>query len=399
MGVAHADCDDPREAINEAQQATFEARLDEAHEALGRAEVAFGCGSIADPNTIADLWLIEGALLAFSGDNEGAKDSFGAAARTVPDRWIPDLGDALFKLYQEAAAKEHGSGTVAVKPTLDRYVGAVDGVQVEFPAAVTDGLHLVQVGQDPENMLFAKIIWLSSEQNVVVNTRLKEVIEEEPPAVVAAPEQEPKPEPAQAAPVATAPAPEETEIPAPTVAEETEPGLGVFAYVGTGGELIVGAFTDVSKWENNSVVGSWVEPSVKFLVPLSLGVELRPGALWLRWQLGISPVVGGKYVFGSRTNETAGTGELIDGEGLEEPNSSSFALTGLGLVGGVIDKTQIGAGMILHWPARVGLRGSVGWQIAEAPLYLEFRPGLNITTIGEAEFSSSVILAFKPRLN
>ena len=55
IGLAHADCEDPQLAIHAAKQATFEADLYKAHEELARAEAAFGCGQIADPNTIADL--------------------------------------------------------------------------------------------------------------------------------------------------------------------------------------------------------------------------------------------------------------------------------------------------------------------------------------------------------
>ena len=155
IGVAHGACEDPQAAVDEAKQATLELDIDRANTALAKAEESFSCGKVVDQKTLADLWLIEGTLAIFSQDPEAAKDSFAAAARTVPNHWIPELGDEYFKAYQESISLDESTGVVELNPKLDQYIGAVDGVVTEFPAELGGGFHLVQVGLSPDDIKFA----------------------------------------------------------------------------------------------------------------------------------------------------------------------------------------------------------------------------------------------------
>ena len=385
--AAHAACDDPKVAVDDALQATFLGDFDGAHKALGRAEEAFGCGTLADTTTLADFWLVEGSLLHYQGDVAGSKESYASAARIAPERWNPDLGEALYKVYQEASSNELGQGSIDLKPKLEHYIGALDGTEVSFPVEVPEGLHLLQVGKNSEEVMFGKIVWVSPGDTSVVPTGIKEeapkvtpppVEEPEPPVVSVAPTTEPQDEsqPVEA-PIS---APSEATVTPPAVVETEQ--LGILAYVATGGELILGSEATIE-----TPFQVLTEPDLKLAVPVHIGLELQPTSFWLRAEFGMAPMATGHYLYYTlgATNE-------------EEYRSVKSAITGVALIGGMLGNFQLGGGVAVFWPARLGLRGSASMQFGDLPVHLELRPGLNLTTDTSLEFTGAAFLSYRPRI-
>ncbi|MCA9492422.1 MAG: hypothetical protein KC621_20960 [Myxococcales bacterium] len=355
-GVASAeDCpsrDDRLDLIDSAERSLVEADVDAAEATRRELEAALGCGAVANPEMLARMWLVEGALLSLGGDETTAAASWQAAARVSPGTWNPDLGDMLRTIYETALqTSPSGSTPLSVEPELFRWIGAVDGeVITRFPITVDPGLHLVQVGASEDDVRFARIVMAFPDTPVVVVTGLVEPTKEEP-----------KPEPvAENPPPEIAPPPEPVEHPP------------VSLHAAIGGAVGLGRPSDTTD-----------EPAVKLLVPVETGVVFRPvNAAWIRAALRAGQLMNGEFAygdaFGEATSPTTVGFDIAGGLGARQGD--------LGLLAGY------------HWPGRVAFRGTVAVQLGALPAAIEGRIGMDVLTNGAPETAFDVLLAFRPRL-
>ncbi len=172
VGAARAGCDEAEAYVTRAEQAMLEARLDDAASALRDAEVAFSCGPVADPEVLVRFWLAQGARETAVGDVRAAAVSFRAAASLAPDHWPVDYGIKPYIQYKAAAELWLGEGIIQLHPEPGARVTALDGTIAPFPVTTLEGLHLVQVGQDPEAMEFASLVTVRSTEPTMVLTGL-----------------------------------------------------------------------------------------------------------------------------------------------------------------------------------------------------------------------------------
>jgi hypothetical protein len=103
---------------------------------------AFGCGTLADPAQLTRFWRAEAAILAATGEAAAADSALTAAGRLLGSEGLP----------------APVMGKVQLEELSTGYLGAVDGSVRTFPAELPAGLHLVQVGTAPEQMVGARIV-------------------------------------------------------------------------------------------------------------------------------------------------------------------------------------------------------------------------------------------------
>lgn len=342
---------DRLDLVEAAERALVEADLAAADARLRELEAAVGCGPLAEPELLGRMWLVEGAWLTLQGDAEAAADSWRAAARVAPGRWVVEYGAKLRKAYEDAnAAPPRGDTLITLDPPLFRWIGAVDGEVVAFPATVPAGLHIVQVGPDEDHVAFSRILLAFPDTPSVVVTGLLE--------------------PTTTAP---APAPAATE-PEPQVVEKPPRDPGALAlHVGIGGDAIVG----------RPVVGEAAdEPGVKIVLPVETGLTVRPArSVWVRTAVVAGPLLGGAFVY-----------EDQYGEGV------SPAALGAHLAGGYgAPQGDIGALVGVQWPGRVVARALLGGVLGRSPLRLEGRVGIDGAIGRSPEPAFSLVLSFAPR--
>ena len=172
LAWATTDCPDRQALLDVVQAAVVEADLDAAEAGLSALEDAFACGTVADPQQLARMWLLEGAWLSFIGDTAGAIACWNAANRVAPNLWIPDLGDELRADYETATPLD-GSGHIDVEPVLFwGSIAAVDGQMTALPLEVAPGLHLVQAGTAGDEIAIGRIISVTPNSTAVVATGL-----------------------------------------------------------------------------------------------------------------------------------------------------------------------------------------------------------------------------------
>lgn len=182
LGLAQAACPDPDQAVDALVGALEAEDLDRAAFASKEAEAAVGC-SFAAPDTLARLWLAQGALDARRGALTAANDAFAAAQRLNPSLWLADAMVGLRRQVEVAVASaEQGSGSLQLQPLPQGWAVSVNG-RVGVPLdAVPAGLTLVQVGPEAGEARFARFVYLVPGQQLVLQTGLQD-----PPLVEAAP--------------------------------------------------------------------------------------------------------------------------------------------------------------------------------------------------------------------
>ncbi|HHO50399.1 MAG TPA: hypothetical protein ENK18_05880 [Deltaproteobacteria bacterium] len=170
-GVVWAsDCPERTEILAELELAVQEGRFEEADVERTRLVEAFGCGAAAGSETLARMWLAEAVILSSFGDEDGADDALKAAGRIAPDLWLDAYGPAFQARWFEAQASEVLPGRLRLQPMPEGHVALIDGEVTELPGFVPSGLHVTQVGPSPNNIAFAKEVFLLPDQDLVVRT-------------------------------------------------------------------------------------------------------------------------------------------------------------------------------------------------------------------------------------
>lgn len=340
----------PDVAIQQALTAYLRGDLVAAEAELGAAREAWGCGDVADRQSLTHFWLVDGAVSFASGDLVSAADALGAARSIAPELWLADLPDELRELHR-TMADATGRGALLFEPSLGIREVWVDGASVVGPAAVPTGAHLVQIGDGAGHVAFADTVFVGENLTVRVVTQLPAIDAPAPevPAVEPAP-----PDPPEPMPVVPTPSPSPVTV-----------------------HVVAGA--DVT-WGRALDVGGVQEPGVRVGVPLELAVGWRVSGWWARLHLG--------------------AGWLANGPVLAATELGSFS-TGWRLDAHVSGARHLGpvhAGVMtgIQWPGRVALRGLVG-TTALNPLFVELRGGLNLTTERPIEPSVQLVagIAFR----
>lgn len=341
--------------VDQAEQKLVEADLVAADLTLRSLEKALGCGALAESELLARMWLVEGAWLTLQGDPQAAVDSWKAAARVAPGRWVEAYGPSLREAYEEAAAEPASTEAARIEldPPLFQWIGAVDGVVTQFPARVAPGLHLVQVGPSEDDIRFARVLVAIPSAPSVVVTGL---VEPTSPFDVGG-----------SGPPGGKP---------PKVRKDPRPLPHASLYVGAGSDL---AFGRAVAREGE---GAASEPGVKVMFPLETGLVVRPGRGFFRVAGSAGYLVGGKFLYDDRygDTETAASlgGHLVGG-----------AWSGLGDMGLLVG---------FQWPDRIPIRGVVGGRLPRFPLLVEGRLGMNAAFGRTPEPAVDVVVALVPSL-
>jgi hypothetical protein len=338
--------------LDEAERALVEADLDTTDLKLRELEAALACGPLAEGELLGRLWLVEAAWLTMQGDALAAGDSWRAAARVAPGRWVENFGKQLRESYEAATAETPvGTATLSLDPPLFRWVGSVDGRVVEFPAQVPPGLHLVQVGSDESHVVFARMVVAYPSTPIVVQTGLVEPTT----AFVGDPAEPGEP-------------PREEKLP-----KEPLPAPTSSLFVAGGANLAIGK--PVGE-------GEGAEPGVKVVLPIETGLTLRPGRAWIRWVGLAGPLVGGNFRYTDKFGET----------------STPVALGTLLAAGASAGQGDMGLMAGFQWPDRVPVRGVVAGRLPRFPGQFEGRLGMNAAFGRTPEVAFDVVFALTPAL-
>lgn len=166
VATAQATCD-PVALVDQLEKAVLDARFDDA-EAISKQMVeAFGCSPRADQAVLARLWNAESVMLDGFGESSAADDALRAAFRTSPTTWNPAFGEGR-RTRQQALGNAGAPGLVRIEPLTPGTFAAIDGEMVQLPATVAPGLHLVQIGREPNAIYDARIIDLPAASDVVL---------------------------------------------------------------------------------------------------------------------------------------------------------------------------------------------------------------------------------------
>lgn len=340
--------------LDDAERALVEADLDTTDRKLRELETALSCGSLAEEELLGRLWLVEAAWLTMQGNGIAAGDSWRAAARVSPGRWIEDFGKQLRESY-EAATGEPPTGKAQLKldPPLFRWVGAVDGRVVEFPAELSPGLHLVQVGSSEDQIRFSRMVVAYPSIPIVVATGLVEPLTDfigTPVPTEPVPDQKPPRDP-------------KTPLPAPASS----------LYIASGAALAVG---------RPAGEGDGAEPSVKVVLPLETGVVIRPGRAWIRATAVAGPLFFGRFQYDDRYGAT----------------NSPVALSALLAAGASASQGDMGLMVGAQFPDRIPVRGIVAGRLPHFPAQIEGRLGTNILFDRPPEVAFDLVFALAPAL-
>lgn len=343
-----ADCD-PNESVVRGLQAWLAKDAPGARVALDEAVVAYGCSPIAEPQTLARYWLLDGVLLAAAGEREESTGSFAAARRVAPDVWLQQLGPEPRTAWSTAEAPP-GTGTIRVDPLPPRGLLWFDGVSAESPE-VPAGLHLVQVGApDRPEAFFATVVWVDPSVSVRV---------EVPPVPV----------PAASVPVIPVPVVAPEPLATYPALPEPDPAIRLEVHALTGASAALGT-ADAHQGDR--------EPQFKVAVPLDLGIGVAGGLGFARLQFGGAFLVDGRYL--ART---------ADGEAIARTTRFD-----VGAAAGLGDSVRVGIAGGVQWPSRIAGRLLLGWSPI-APLVGELRLGANFTTAQEIEPAVELLIGVR----
>lgn len=152
---AFATCGDPADHLDDAELHLAESRYELAGDAVAAADSAIECGATVDTETLARLWLVDGAVALAEGDSARAALALTAAHRTAPELWLSVLGDDVRAVRDAAIAEETLQGTLDLSPRPA--TARVDTVDTVLPAELPVGLHLVQLGPDGAYVEFVEL--------------------------------------------------------------------------------------------------------------------------------------------------------------------------------------------------------------------------------------------------
>jgi hypothetical protein len=349
LGAQAAPCDVDQDVMA-AYGALVKGELPEAERALGSAEKALGCAAHpSDPQSLGRFWLVEGALLAATGDPE-ASVSFAAARRVAPELWLPDLGETARRLW-DGAAPEGATGKLALDLELFWREATVDGEPWDGEP-VPAGLHALQLQEADGRPCYGAMIYVGAGTVTNVTTGL--------------PPEAPPPE---------APRPPRTGSPL---------DLALEAELATGASLVVGTSQVVTLPE-----GTLREPGVKLVLPLMLSGRVRRGDLWAQLEGGVGWLVAGPYLSVNAEGELHRTSLRLD--------------TALG---GGADIGPIDLGLLtgIQWPGRLSERLVASFDLpasadllTEEPLSLGIRAGFNLATDRPIEPGLEVLVGARLR--
>ncbi|MCA9488530.1 MAG: hypothetical protein KC621_01365 [Myxococcales bacterium] len=331
-----AECDVNTEVVS-AYGALLGGDTAQAGDLLGHAEDHLSCTTgLVDPQSLARFWLVEGALLLATGEDD-PDPSFAAARRVAPDLWLPNLGDAARDRWS-SATDESGDGRLELDVDVTDGVVAVDGRAIALTEPVVPGLHAIQVADARGRTLYGAVVYVGSGTVTTVTTNLPQD---------------------RFAPPAPAPAP--TPVPAPTPAPRPA-GESAVRPVFT---VLTGASTSFGEALEATDGGrTLTEPGVKLVVPLELSAGVRAGAGWARLAAGGGWLVGGPWLSAKADGTLHTTPLRVD----------------VGLAGGfATGDLRLGAASGIAWPGRLSERLLAGLDLG-GPLTAELRAGVNVAT-------------------
>lgn len=223
------DCAEVDFVVNEVEENVLNFYLEDAEDALRRAEVAFACDTVSSPELLARLWNAEAMMATFQSREDDALELFAAAGRVSPDTWNENYGEDAKATYTKANTPaqvdgvdvEPATGGLELRPALfEGWSFLVDGQVVDVGAPIVAGVHLVQITDADGTGVFAKFVSIMSSGIMTLNTDLER-------PTVTAPEGDVEPEATGVEGDATPPAddpPEEDNdvVPDDGVAEATD---------------------------------------------------------------------------------------------------------------------------------------------------------------------------------
>ncbi len=351
-------CGSIEEAVSAAEEALLLVDLAEPRAALARAEAILGCGWLDDPAWLARFWLIEGSLASIEGDDEGLRESFLAAHHASPETWIEGLGTPLRQRLDDLVATPAGEGRLIVRGVEPGYRVQLNGAPASLPLDVPAGLQLIQIGTD--RVRFSQMLY------VLPNT----VTALEPSLPLLPPQLPGRSGPPAIPPGESAPGPISAEAP------PIQRSLELFAALG-----IVGSLGRALSWE--SAPGLTVhEPEQKLRIPLEGGLVFRSGAGWIRGAVSLAPLIDGELRYLGQEVRAA------------LPWFAETALAG----GGTVGPLDLGAHAGVLWPRRVSTRAIGGLRIADTPLRIEARLGIDLHPEGGPEPAAGLFTTLSPWL-
>jgi hypothetical protein len=306
--------------------------VDRAAVQLAAARDDLDCGAFVDPAALAGLWLAEGRLAALTGDDGIAILDFEAAHRLTPSLDVKGQGDPIEALYAQALASPADPVSIELaSPLSSPWAVAIDGAEVRaWPAQVPRGLHVVQIGDGADRVLFARVVRV--EPGAVA--QIDHGLPERPPPLPPVP-------------------------------------LDVTA----SGELGVSADFAFGKSQSTYVDGEELaEPAAKLLLPVDVAATVTIGKVWTRLGAQIGPLVGGEFVYG----DVDVPGSQAWAWGVDLSAGRTFGAQRLGLL--------VGARL----PSRALLRAVGDLALGDTGLMLEGQAGINAPTQRPIEPALSV---------
>jgi len=173
------ECVPPDRLLQSADRAQAAGQLAAARALLPRLLEGARCTPAVDTATLARLWWFQGWLAAEDGQDDAARTSFAAAARSDRERSPDSLSPAARRAYDEAIALPAQEGVVRLAPEHVQYAGTIDGTPAIFPLKLPAGLHFVAVRlTDGSDQRFGDFIVIPARESLRVRTGLAEDIDQ-----------------------------------------------------------------------------------------------------------------------------------------------------------------------------------------------------------------------------
>jgi hypothetical protein len=337
-------CPDRVETLGTAREAVEVVDIELAEALLGQLLISFGCGAVATRDEVAEYFLLEGALASYRGDDDGLREAFRSASAVSEYFWLASLGAAMQERFVAARETSPEMGKVRFEPLLDGHALFVDGTPWGDPALVnvTEGLHLLQVGEG-ERVVFAAVVSVPAGGQHVVEHELQPW---RPPTS------------GEGEVIDTKPAPREA------VALHLATGLAF----GVGGAL-----------EGQTGAGLARESAQKLFVPVEVGVVVHRGGAFVRAAGSAAPSLTGDLLYGTDNGGRA----------------SRLSLGGHVAGGATLGAFEIGALSGPSWPGRWQVR-AIGGLALPGPMRVELRAGANAVTQRSPEPAFDVLFVVQP---